>query len=122
MKKCLGLVLLFLALCVPIYSQTTILGATEITKSVGQSATISWECPVAPNLLFFRVRRSQATAGSYNVWVKLPKEVRQYQFIITDHITYQYFITAWYSVTDANGVIKTVESVGSNHLRITVSP
>ena len=62
------------------------------------------------------------TAGSYNVWVKLPKEVRQYQFIITDHITYQYFITAWYSVTDANGVIKTVESVGSNHLRITVSP
>lgn len=100
-----------------------ITGPTEKTVRLGDTVTIDWDPPTSTsNLLYYRVRRSQTPSGSYSVWVKIPYDQTQYTFTVTETKSYHYFVSAWYSVVDAQGNTTIVESVGSNHARITYAP
>lgn len=122
MKKILFTIAQLLLFCSFSYAQFVVDGIVEKTAKVGDSVTFNWVAQDSPSLLYFRIRRAQTSSGAYNVWVKIDKTLRQYTFIITDSKSYNYFITAWYSSVDSNGNPIVVESVGSNHVRINVSP
>jgi hypothetical protein len=97
-------------------------GTIDQKVPYGTTVAICWDVPNAPtNLTFFRIRRTQnsAPSGAYAVWG--PKLTADQRYIeITADGNYQYFLTAWYTFPLPDGTTRTVESVGSNHVRITI--
>jgi len=118
------LFLLVLCLCLPVQAQAPELGDISVSVTSGSSIKVAWtfdtsSVPADHALLYFRPRTSQTPSGSYNVGPKIPAEARSYTLVVTH--TIHLFISAWYAVTK-DGAVTTIESPGSNHVKITVTP
>lgn len=107
------------------------LGGTQYESQarLGQTINLNW-CylnPLPQNLLYFRLRRSQAPGGNFAVWKRIDivactpsttdstLSTCHYEFAADR--TYWYFLTAVYQETAS---LK--ETVGSNQIKVSVNP
>jgi len=105
-------------------------GASELAKAVGEDVKLCWETPYSDQFRYFRVRRSQTQEGFYDPFI--PKMILADCFVdsTTQTIhgstsfkavrTYHYFVTAIYEVADEHGGTVLKETIGSQHVKVTV--
>jgi hypothetical protein len=124
----------------PLFSQTTYVelcpypDIDEKDLKTGDPTGFCWSMPWAPDLLFFRIYRSQSQAGSWDVWKKIPYdeatmkkeyEGKFYTMVIYDFPadirTYRYRITAVYAVVK-DGMTTMKETTSSAEVKITIIP
>lgn len=111
-----------------------VMGSRELTVTKGTEVQICWGMAPSPTPQFFRIRRSFTQAGSWDQLARIDYDPAMLgpvanpcatgtlpwltvKFKTKPTQTTHYFITATYTL---NGV--TTESVGSEHVKVTVTP